>query len=211
MRYAPLFMLGLLIASCTQTNDTLTRYHEDGRSKPVVAIAPLLDTSSFDVPWSLSEEMTSSLAKHMGQSNQIFAQSREDFVVADNPFSNDLGWIKQEFQNYEFVVFTELVEHVLISLAKDKQTTFPQETPKSLEMAVRVRVVDLRGSSPQVVLQEMVRDSYYIPKTLIPTDYNTTVWGSQDYPKSSMGIAHTHLSQEIAHRASDYILLAKSR
>ena len=57
----------------------------------------------------------------------------------------------------------------------------------------------------------MVRDSYYIPKTLIPVNYNEVVWGSDEYKKTPMGIAHSQLIQEIVSRVSDYVLLAKSR
>ena len=57
----------------------------------------------------------------------------------------------------------------------------------------------------------MIKESYFIPKTLIPTDYNTAVWGTDEFRNSPMGIAHAQLAQEIAARVSDYILLAKSR
>jgi len=210
MRYLPILIIGLLFG-CGQKNNTTTRYHEDGRAKPVVAIAPLLDTTSFDVPWSISEEITSTLTRQISQTNQIFVSSRDDFAIAENPFGNDFSWMKQEFEPHEFVVFLELVEHEIIPVGKEKTTAFPQEVSKNLKMGIRIRVMDLRGATPKIVLQEMIRDSYYIPKTLIPTDYNVVVWGSESYQKSAMGIAHAHISQEIASRVSDYILLAKSR
>ena len=57
----------------------------------------------------------------------------------------------------------------------------------------------------------MIRDSYFVPKTLIPTDYSVQSWGTEGFRKSPMGIAHAQLIQEIASRITDYILLAKSR
>jgi hypothetical protein len=78
-------------------------------------------------------------------------------------------------------------------------------------MGIRLRVIDLRGNAPKVVLQEMIRDSYFVPKTLIPTDYSVEVWGTDNFRKSPMGIAHAQLVQEVATRITDYILLAKSR
>lgn len=211
MRYLPTLMISLLAIGCGRSNDATTRYHEDGRAKPVVAVAPLLDTTSFDAAWSLSEELTSMLTRQMSQSQQIFISSQDEFAILENPFGNDLSWMKQEFQPNEFVVFLELVEHEMVPVTKEKTIAFPQEVAKSLKMGVRIRVVDLRDAPPKIVLQEMIRDSYYIPKTLIPTNYNVIVWGSEEYTKSSMGIAHAHLSQEIANRINDYILLAKSR
>ena len=222
MRYLsalPTALLAPLLASllaagccCNNKNDqTATRYHEDGRAKPITAVPAMIDTTSFDAPWSIAEELTSSIVQTMSGGGRIYIQSRDDFAVAENPFSNDLSWMKQEFQNQEFAVFLELVEHELVPSMKAKNSSSPQEISNNLNMAIRIRVVDLRGSAPKIVLQEMVRDSYYIPKTLLPTDYSVTAWGTEDYPKTPMGIAHAQIAQEIAARISDYILLAKSR
>jgi hypothetical protein len=211
MRYVLIASLALLAASCNKdTNTTATKYHEDGRAKPIVAVPTMIDTTSFDVPWSLADELTSLVIKNIGGQEKIFVQSTEDMALADNPFGSDLSWMKQEFDRQEFAVFLELIEHELTPAKKEKNTA-PQETSMNLNMAIRLRVVDLRGASPKVVLQELVRDSYYIPKTLFPTDYSVTIWGSKAYKESPMGIAHGQLMENISQRASDYILLAKSR
>lgn len=190
----------------------MTRYHEDGRQKPAVAIASMIDTTSFEVPWSLSEELTSMVVKRIADTKTIFVQSIDEFSSTKNPFSQDLSWMKNEFSGQEFLVFMELVQHDLVPTTrpKKKEPAGP-ETANNLNMAVRIRVIDLRGAAPKIVLQEMVKESYYIPRSLLPTDYRRTTWGSDDYRSSPMGIAHSQLAQEISARLSDYILLAKSR
>ena len=210
MRYLPIFMLTLFAAGCGTCckDETSTRYHEDGRAKPVAAMPLMIDTTSFDVPWSIPEELTSSIFQTIAKGGRIFIQSQDDFAIASNPFSGDLSWMKREFQNQEFAVFLELAEHDLTSLSN--QSTDP-EIANNLNMGVRIRVIDLRGAQPKVVLQEIVRESYYIPKTLFPVDYNSVTWGTEDYRNSPMGIAHARIAQEVAARVSEYILLAKSR
>jgi hypothetical protein len=209
MRYLPFIFLTAFAAGCTHHAGTMvSRYHEDGRAKPFVAIAPMLDTTSFDASWSLSEELTSMIVQKVAQSGEIFVQSAESNAFAENPFSGDLSWMKREFENKEFAVFLELVQHEAVPAAQDKR---PQEVSSNLNMAIRMRVVDLRGNKPQVVLQEMVKESYFIPRTLLATDYSQVVWGSEDYQRTPMSIAHAQLVQEISNRISDYILLAKSR
>ena len=81
----------------------------------------------------------------------------------------------------------------------------------NLNSAIRVRLMDLRSTTPKIVLQEMIKGSYFIPKTLLPTDYEQIVWGSKEYSQSPMGIAHGQLISEVVSRVNDYILLAKSR
>lgn len=212
MRYVHALVIGLIAFGCqrTQYSET-TRYHEDGRAKPVVAVASMIDTSSFDAPWSLSEELTSMIVRQIASSGQIYVKEQEDFSSSENPFGNDLSWMKREFSSNEFVVFLELVEHGAVPASKQKKNLPPQEISTYLNMGVRLRVIDLRAATPKIVLQEMVRDNYFIPKTLLPTDYSVITWGTEEYKKSPMGIAHAQLVQDICSRVHDYILLAKSR
>jgi hypothetical protein len=189
----------------------MSRYHEDGRAKPVALIAPVIDTASFEAPWSLAEEFTSMIVSNVGRSGKIFVIPKEEENFAENPFGADITWMKREFPNQEFVVFTELVEHSLVPANKGKKETPNQDLSSNLNLALRLRIVDLRGSSPHVVLQEILKDSYFIPKTLLPVDYNTLVWGHPEFSKTAIGIAHSQIAKEAAARISDYIMLAKSR
>jgi hypothetical protein len=210
MRYLSiLFVAVFAVGCCSRCKDqSSTRYHEDGRAKPVTAMPAIIDTTSFDVPWSISEELTSTIAQMISKGGQIIIQSQDDFAIASNPFGGDLSWMKREFQNQEFAVFLELVEH---EFAPSSNNPSDREYANNLKMGIRVRVIDLRGSDPKIVLQEMIRDSYYIPKTYFPVDYNTVTWGTDDYTDSPMGTAHAKIAQEVALRVSEYILLAKSR
>ncbi len=214
MRYLLTSLLASVLAAgccCKDKNDqTATRYHEDGRAKPIAALPAMIDTTLFDAPWSIAEELTASIVQSISGRDTIYIQSQDDFAIAENPFGSDLSWMKREFQNQEFAVFLELAEHELVPSVKLKNV-HPQEIAHNLNMGIRIRVIDLRGSAPKIVLQEMVRNSYYIPKTLLPTDYNIISWGSEEYKKTPMGIAHSQIAQEIAARINDYILLAKSR
>jgi hypothetical protein len=206
--------LALVVCACSRTGGDLSRFHEDGRAKPAVAIMSVIDGTSFDAPWSLSEELTSMIVQKVGQNGSIYVLAKGDLGYADNPFGTDLSWIKREYPDDEFVVFCELVEHDNVPLSKGKKSSdviIPFETAMNLKMAVRVRVVDLRTSTPKIVLQEMVRNSYYIPKNIIPTDYSYIVWGTAEYSSTPMGLAHAELANEIATRVGEYIHLAKSR
>lgn len=210
MRYLPALFATILAVGCSNRckDCESTRYHEDGRAKPIAALPMMIDTTSFDTPWSISEELTAAIAQTISKGGKIYVQSQDDFAIAANPFSGDLAWAKREFPNQEFVVFLELAEHEITANAK---YATQQDVSNNLNMGIRIRVVDLRGPAPKVVLQEMVRDSYYIPKTLFPVDYNLVCWGTEEYTKSPMGIAHSQIAREIAMRISEYILLAKSR
>ena len=209
MRIRSAILLSLLFASCYKTADETSRFHEDGRAKPIVAVCSMIDTTSFDCAWSVSEELTSMISQNLSKNGTIFVEKGEEFAFAENPFGTDLAWMKREFPEQEFAVFMELVEHHNVPVAKPKPGA--SEVSSNLNMGVRIRVVDLRSAQPKIVLQEMVRNSYFVPKTLLPTDYNIAVWGTDDFRRSPMGVAHSQLVDEIVSRLNDYILLAKSR
>lgn len=210
MRYIPLALLTIAAISCSRNNQQqMSRFHEDGRSKPTVSIAPMLDTTTFDASWSLSEELTDAITSIVATNGDVYVRTALDAPFTENPFSADLSWMKREFQGQEFVAFLELVEHEFTPVRVEGAP--PQEASANLNMSVRLRVVDLRKETPRIVLQEMVRDSYFVPKTLMPNDYSVDTWGTENFRKSPMGIAHGLLTQQIANRINEYILLAKSR
>ena len=210
MRLCFIGTLALLLSSCTQSGTEFTRYHEDGTKKPAVLITQLIDTSSFEAPWSLSEELTDLVGREVARNRALYVTTQPDFFFSDSPFGNDLTTVASDCAPHEFGVFLELVEHSYSPANSDKHA-IPLETAMNLNMAVRLRVVDFRQATPKVVLQELVRDTYYIPRAQLPTDYSVEGWGSPDFRKTPMGIAHSQLVQTLADRLSDYILLAKTR
>jgi hypothetical protein len=206
------FLVGLALVGCSNNHkeqQQVTRFFEDGRAKPVVVVTPMVDTTTSDLNWSLSEEFTSMITKGVSAGESVCVLAGEEYGYTENPFTEDLSWMKGEFVDKEFVVFLELVEHELAPVKKE--VVVPFETPMNLKMSVRLRMVDLRGQEPRIVLQELVRDRAYIPRTEIPVDYQVVVWGTKDYVASPMGRAHHQLVNEIAQRIKDYLTLAKSR
>ncbi len=208
-RFIPI-LLTLTSISCSKSGTELTRFYEDGRAKPVVAIASVIDATSIDLPWSLSEELTSMVANSVSQDGRICVSCKDDLDSTDSPFGQDLAWIKREFPEDQFVVFMELVEHD-VQPVETKGKAEPFETAMNLNTTMKLRVIDIRSLTPKIVLQEQVRSSYFIPKNAIPTDYSLSGWGTNDFYGTPMGQAHKQLIQELAQRIGDYIQLAKSR
>ena len=96
MRIAILtLILSVCCLSCSRRYDQTTSFYEDGRAKPVVAITSMLDTTSFDVSWNLSEELTGKISQAMGQSGEIVVRSLDDAPFSENPFGNDLSWMNK--------------------------------------------------------------------------------------------------------------------
>ncbi len=213
-----LALFTLLGCSSKGNYEHATRFHDDGRAKPIVAFVPVFDRSESKLGWSLSEEFTDSLKNRLMKRNNFYVSTPSDInaAIADlsaenNPFAADTTWIKEAFENHEYVVFTELVEHD-IHPKELKGNFLDKITPSSeLAMTMRIRVFDLRGTNPEVILQEFVHQNHIIPKPANLTDPNPERWKKITYSVSPMGLAHAQLSKEVVKRIEDYILLSKSK
>ena len=213
-------MLVLLCAGCQKSQDQqFTRFYDDGVAKPIVAICPVIDSTSHELPWSLSEEFTQLVVDFSSHEQSLYIPSKKAYKnpprVQDNPFTGDLSWVKEQFAPHEFVVFLEVLEHSNQPVEKNAKHGPAIEANSSISSNLvttfRIRIVDIRKEQPIVVLQEILHDSYYVTKSLIPIDYQEVSWGSAEYVETPLCIAHDRMARDIVERIHDYVLLAKSR
>lgn len=203
-------LLALLFSSCAERHFSAHQflYHDTGEIKPKVAIVPIITHSANATSWNLSEELTSLMSERLLKNNHFFLTS--DFSVLGNhltdlteinPLIEDIRWLYENGSSSEFVVFVELVEHTLIP----KLSKLPPQS-YTLHMAFRTHVIDIRGTEPKVILQELIRQSFPIA---IKIDYGKTSLNKWAFFFFSMGSAHYQMVKKITQQIQDYILLAK--
>ncbi|HEY2811743.1 MAG TPA: CT253 family lipoprotein [Rhabdochlamydiaceae bacterium] len=211
--------LALALSGCQREDQNAqTVYHIPMQARPQVALVPVIDTSkSAAYAWNLSDEFTSSIYSFLEQgplSLDPMVQVRETVRMvknASNPFGANFSWLKNAFGKEEFVVFLELVHHEEVLKRTDVQEIDPKTCPADLNMAMRVRVFDLRGEEPVVVLQEFVNGSHFIPRQFTQVNFHQVPWGEEGFNFSPLGLAHLDFAREISSRIEDYILLAVKR
>jgi len=219
-RTAIVICLAALAAGCHPESDSRQSFHYEEKevlNRPVVALVPIIDSTTSELPWSLSDELTELVHERLEQKDKLhlIEENRIRSITktlssSDNPFANDISWVKNTFTNDEFVVFVELIEHDELPLNGQKFSS-PKECSYELNMTARIRVVDLRQQQPQIVLQELIHDTHFIPKRFSRFNFEQVIWGEENYNISPLGIAHGAFSKEIAKRVEDYILLSKSK
>ena len=217
-KFGVVFLCCAILVGCNKSSyDQVSRFHDDGRARPVVALIPVFDRSDAKMAWSLSEEFTDHLKQCLLKKNHFYL-STPDIVNAaiekidkdQNPFVNDLSWVKDVFKSQEFVIFTELIEHDIH--AKEMKNTFMERLTPSheLSMTIRIRVVDLRSEEPQIILQEMVHQNHLVTKPSDEREYTPDKWKKFTYALTPIGFAHSQLTKEVAKRIEEYIILSKS-
>ncbi len=210
-----------LFAACSRNSEEVaSRFHKDGKAKPVVALIPIFDHSDAKLPWSLTEEFTQTIEEKLSKRSKIFLVS--DDAVAKmtaglderhKPFGTEVSWTKETFAGNEFVVFMELVDHEMVPITNDEflEEEGDVKTPHELHLTMRLRIFDLRGEQPEIVLQELVQRTHHVPKWLSNVDYTKSGWGKYSFHVTPYGLAHAQFTRAITKRIESYILLAKSR
>ncbi len=206
------------ISSCTsKMQNTHASHFNDGRAKPIVAIVPYFDRSNTSVGWNISDEFNHLIQDALIKKNSFYLTSPTDISLAtvdltasQNPFSNDFGWVKDTFENNEYVVFTEIVEHDIHP--RELKGTYLDVVKMSYELTatVRVRVFDLRGREAEVVLQELLHKNYPLPKSSSFFTSQPDRWKRFFHAVSPIGIAHAKINKEIVDRVENYIMISKS-
>lgn len=203
-------LVSLLFVSCAERHFSPNefRYHDTGAAKPKVAIVPVITAKVKQMSWNLSDELTELISDKFLETKQFYVT--KDFSVLGkhlsdlseiNPLIEDVRWLYENASTSEFVVFIELVEHEL----HPKKSKIPPQG-YTLDMALRVHVIDIRGPNPKVILQELVQESFNIP---IKINYGSDGFSKTTFFLSPLGSAHTHISKRVAKQVQEYILLAK--
>lgn len=217
MQRAFLSLMALTFITGCSLNPTLQEDSEQqiqAALKPIVAIVPVIDHTE-DSAWNLSDEFTYCINHQLAQKNHLFLididKTRaisQQLTLTQNPFGQDIGWLKKVFFHHEFVVFLELVEHNEVARQDDKNPVDSKKCSAELLMTMRIRIFDLREDEPKVVLQELVHTSHFVPRPFTRSNFQQEKWGHEMFAISPMGLAHSQFIKHICHRLEDYILLA---
>lgn len=209
-----------LLAGCksTATNNAAT-VAEELKMRPIVAVAPVMDSSRSDLGWEVSDELTDLLFQRLVKRDKFYLASMQrvkaDLKKGDlpkDPFEPGMGWMKRVFQGSEFVVFVELIEHAERHRLGDQMSALAhiEETSADLNISARIRAIDLRESSPKITLQEMLHVNHHIPRQFTRKNFYQVSWEDENFAISPLGIAHADLVKTITERLEEYLLRAKT-
>ncbi len=219
MKHIAIALMAFMLISCHKDdNTTASLFKDDGHRKTSVALVPVIDKSDSELPWSLSEEFTTAISRKLSSKGNVHLADPFDVVSAlagidekNQPFSQDLDWMKTTFSDNEFVIFLELVDHYLHTHPNQRIAELEENRSCFLDLSMRLRVIDLRGETPKIVLQELIQSDHSIPKLFADIDYTEKHWGKTSFNFTPVGLAHTQLTREVSSRLEDYISIAKSR
>jgi hypothetical protein len=207
--------VALTCMSCTYQRRDTTLYQSTGRQKAIAVVLPVIDsTGKSQLSWDLSQEFTEEIRKRIYESPKVYLlrdsgskELAQQFTVP-HPTAIPVR-LTNQIGAAEFVIATELMSQTETpyGLANDYSDKYPiyGETGSVLSVAMRVRVIDVRGETPQVVLQEILTHDQHVARPYMNPNYDKTPWGTEAFQYSAMGIVHHRLVNELVARVEGYI------
>lgn len=211
--YLTLATLTIALTGChTEKQEATALFsHEEAKPKPIVAVVPVIDHTSHELPMDLSTNLTQLLRSSMGHNHRLLLRNESDMSLITrymdekcDPFSDDINWMKDHFSGSEFACFVELSKHDETPTNQFSQGAF---SPSELQLHARLRVVDLRNRTPKVILQEVIQEKKFVPFEYTSHTMKEDSWEFANFSLSPIGMAHQKLVNEISKRAEEYILL----
>lgn len=203
-------ILASLCASCAPCCRDTTLFKSSGRQKAIVAVLPVIDhTEGATLTWDLSREFTDEIRKRVYDSSNLYLLrdhgTREiaEKLNTPNPAMISSALV-QDLGAAEFVVVSEMLEQNEIPSGATRN-----ETGCVLNLAMRIRVLDIRHDNPKVILQEVISHEQFIPRVFLTGDYAKAQWGTDAFNRTPLGIAHHKLVKEAVSRVESYIEAAR--
>jgi hypothetical protein len=202
-----------ILGICKDLNDNHTplQPHSPIMKRPLVTLVPILNSSENSFSWSVATSLYQSIRKNLEMKKSLYLTDEDSLstkikrmICKHDPFGLDTDWIKKAFQQNEFIVFTELLDHKEIPL----DAKFPQDSSAELRLAVRIRVFDIRSQTPRVILQEIVRKFHQIPKQFNQYNFTQVPPDNKAFEISPLGMIYEMVCQDACNNIEDYILLA---
>lgn len=204
LKYVIFSLLALVSVGCGPRYVEYFPYHDDGTLKPKIALMPIIDSSQNELPWQFTDEVADGIYYEFMNTGEFYMVSPKemgagwmkrdsiDFFSCDNSYAAD-------FCNTDFIVSMEIIERSLAFCPPCSQT---------VNVRIRIKILDIRCCEPKVVLYEVFKTSY----TGIQKDCGVEggiYWKSEGYPRSYCGLAHQRIICNLTKRLEEVIWSVK--
>ncbi len=210
--------VALTSTSCVRSYRDTSLYQSTGQIKPIVSVMPVINTTGQQGPdWDYAREFTDEIRKRVFDSSRLYllreggsmALAREFSTPNPMEIPSDIKSRLGAASAAEYVVVTEFLDQKEIPYETASSRATQEEAGAVLSVALRVRVIDLRGDTPKVVLQEIIDQEHMVAKPYLKTDYTKASWGTDAYASTPLGMAHSKVVRELVAHVESYIIAVR--
>ncbi|WP_042240153.1 hypothetical protein [Neochlamydia sp. S13] len=164
----------LLTISCGSRYGDFYPMHDDGKAKPRVVLLPTVDATERSSSVDYLIKQTRYQLRERGSLYlypQECVEKQLEKIKKVSFFDPDFSFVKN-FGGADVIVATELVEYRKDRYGEVEVKCMPPHLHNKnlLTMKLKVRMIDLRGEQPTVVLQEIMTEQLLLPPTAWDND-----------------------------------------
>ncbi len=204
----PLFFCG-----CRTRYSDFFPYYDNGTKKPSIALLPVYDgldvqekkTLETLFPGNFPDTLTNSVRNRLKREGKIYIPPKGAIQKMLNSISEKSLASDRELTLYKRIQGTDyvcLMELASIQVMPYKRGAIKplyladirEEDARVLAIAVRVKIVDIRGSTAKMVRQELVQSNHMIVKEL---------------PKQQLSLVSARLGRDLAQKIEETLCLKK--
>lgn len=164
----------LLLVACGPRYGDFFPCHDDGTVKPKVVLLPMSDATKNP---ERAQELMSGIRFKLMDRGEVFVYSEESVkkqmerMGASSFFNPDISFAKY-FGGSDFIVATELVDYSYDQYGNVDDRCMPPHLQRKnlLTLKLRVRMIDMRGQEPCIVMQEILTRHLLVPQNCNPLD-----------------------------------------
>lgn len=166
------FVLVLVLATaCGPRYVDFFPNHDDGSYKPHVALTPIVNATSRELPPDAAAQITNDIRYELMNNGNLYLPYQDEVQerlknMDPNQYFNSDEAFAQRFCNEDFIVVMEMADYGISPYQSIMNTPYtlpcyPYQSVLTLKM--RLKVLDLRPRCPRIILQEIVTTSAVIP------------------------------------------------
>lgn len=209
-----LFVSLSIFLSCSKVSQEDSLYHNDGRIKTSIALSAVRDLSDSDFPVNSSEKLTEQIRENIVSENDFYVIPFEIANHTSYSFHSPLHL--KEHTKTDYLAILELIEQ------KEEPYTGQHVRPlypvadktqirSLIQLKMRVKVYDMRGEKPELILFEILPSNHLIPTEMRSLDLKKMEKNPKLYQMSGMGTAQIRLAREVAKRICHYVNISKTK
>lgn len=198
-----------LFASCSTQYSDFFPYFDDGTPKPSVALLPISTTTQYPLPYDVTRELTNQIRYSLMKDGRIYLPPPKQVnKQLDQCSSLDMNNAKDlmpflYFQPEHFVVMIDLVEYKVVPYKRGefKPLYVANIRPADacvLAMKARMKIVDIRGSDPKIIRQELIISNHMMEKGAF--EASLRLKGKDGFYTSPVGLAQARFVRDIVEK-----------
>lgn len=188
--------LFFLIMLCGCSHHRSTGVLEDN----IAAIMPVYNSSSQDMPWNVSEELTGLLCQFGCRDTVCLINPYGTAMTFDDAYNRP----SQLAPWADYVILANLLDHGVHSQER-LLSSEAERCPSALLMKVRLVVFDCRSCIPSLLLDQTISSSYTIPAKYEFWNYTKTQPGCGSYVETPLCQAHERLAKIMMDKVQESI------